>query len=195
MNVVSQGEATYLTGDTTRDGSNSNGGFLPAASAGLTYVKNGSADKSAFVQGVDYTNAGMNWATYGVAAPAGADTWSDLSFGQKNAVALDLGYTQTFNSNAGELVGRYKDEAKTSVDQIKSKFIANNTGTLDSAHSKWSSRESSVDNDTSGGIWDISYDSSTGERIFEIVLRADDSDKDRDPNWDWQPNSIVEATD
>ena len=54
------------------------------------------------------------------------------------------------------------------LDQIKSKFIANNTGTLDSAHSKWSSRESSVDNDTSGGIWDISYDSSTGERIFEM---------------------------
>jgi hypothetical protein len=175
LNVVSQGEARYLSGDTTMDGMN-NGSWVSATAAGVLYTKAGATTRTEFIPGTDYSNTGTFWTTYGAQAPQANATWTELSAAQQNAVAMYLGYTTTFDAKKGEYIGRYQDYADIDYTQDKSRF--NNTyttlvvetdltgknartgaTTTDDTYLEglWSKKESSVDNDGSDARWAVTY--------------------------------------
>ncbi|MCJ8346610.1 hypothetical protein MJH12_13790, partial [bacterium] len=116
------------------------------------------------------------------------DTWADLSFGQKNAVALKLGYTQEFASNSGEYVGRYKDESDVDYTQTTSDFISTDPwgGGYNEPHSLV---------DDGAARWRVDYTNNSGDRFFDMEDRSSIVSKVRDPNWEWKGTAKANYTD
>ena len=179
LNVVSQGEARYLSGDTSADGSNSGGSWVSATAAGVIYSK-GATTRTEFIPGSDYQNNATFWTTYGAVAPASDATWTGLSAAQQNAVATFLGYTATFNATKGEYIGTYQDYSNIDYTQDKSRF--NNTATTlteettltgknmysgatstdqSALAAMWNSKTASSDTDTTDARWAVTYNNDT----------------------------------
>jgi len=122
LRVVSQGEAQYLTGDTTADGNNDNS-WGSAVAAGVQYIS-GATVQTSFTLGTDYKNTDTFWATYGAETPSATATWSQLSATQQNAVASKLGYSVQYDNTKGEYIGQYRDIGVSVYTQDQSYFNA-----------------------------------------------------------------------
>ena len=139
LRVESIGEATYLDGDTTRDGE-SDGSWISSSNP---------------------TN------------------------------------NEDESGPTGELVGRYHDDAEISYTQDKSTFNGTTLDPDSPVPSHWSdqTKSSEVDTDKSEGRWSVEYIEETGQRIFEIEGRTDETIKTRAPNWSWEDSGESESTD
>ena len=115
--LVSQGEARYLTGDTTLNGL-SDGNWQNAVNAGVIYsLPNGSGPVTTFALGTayngrTYANDQIDWAAYGAVAPAAGALFDTLSENQRLAVIGHLGYVRQSDPVIGEFVAEYNDRAQ-----------------------------------------------------------------------------------
>jgi hypothetical protein len=167
LRVVSQGQAQYLVNDTSADGTNNDTN------------PDGSKDNSKWssLTGGTTAIADVDWASYGLDAPAANATVADLSDAQRVVYASLQGITAV-----GELVGTYQDSAMTTYTQIASSYTGGAPAGGFSLLEDGAAR------------WQVDYNWATGQRAFTIAGRTDNGTMMRDPNWYFEAHPELNTT-
>ncbi|MEH6445635.1 MAG: calcium-binding protein, partial [Oceanospirillaceae bacterium] len=208
LRIVSSGVAKYLSSDDNMEGSSEGGVWQTAAvSGGLKFERTDGVNGlvSDFTSGFTSYNVKtysqaydeLDWNKYSEDEPDSQIQFSALTSAQKIVVAEYLGYTQasmiTSESNIGEWVGTYQDNADVSYTQQGSRFTQTQLDALSTDYNDVSDENQYLD-----AYWEASYvgttglsnaahSTDTGDRVFTMSPTDQGGTLKYDPKWVWTP--------